>query len=243
LQIQRQVIDDEEYLELQAEEKAEKDRIRLEVDSKLKKKESPALEPYSEVTTTTTTTTTTASSLSLPSQSASLTSQFASLEETIATQTQSPPATRKSLLGRLFGSSSSTTNDYSDEVVGVVGAVDQSSSSSSITTTSSSSSSVTSTTFNVPEEKTDLKNYFMKTSYIIKKGDKKYLFAEIIEPASAAKPIEPTNRSIYKNSDITITEFWQNKLIDTKQIGYIIEDGAEKYGVVPDFDEATISSS
>jgi hypothetical protein len=139
-------------------------------------------------------------------------------------------------------SSSSTTNDYNDEVVDVLGALEQSSSSSSITgttTASSSSSSVTSTTFIVSEEKTNLKNYFMKTSYIIKKGNKKYLFAEIINTPPVPtlltnRPLGPY-KEIYKNDEITITEFWQNKLIDTDQIGYIIEDGAEKYGVVPDF--------
>jgi hypothetical protein len=139
-------------------------------------------------------------------------------------------------------SSTSTTNDYNDEVVDVLGALEQSSSSSSITgttTASSSSSSVTSTTFIVSEEKTNLINYFMKTSYIIKKGNKNYLFAEIINTPPVPtlltnRPLGPY-KEIYKNDEITITEFWQNKLIDTNQIGYIIEDGAEKYGVVPDF--------
>uniref|UniRef100_A0A6C0DD61 OTU domain-containing protein n=1 Tax=viral metagenome TaxID=1070528 RepID=A0A6C0DD61_9ZZZZ len=139
--------------------------------------------------------------------------------------------------GSSSGSSTSTTNDYSDEVVSVVGAVDGSrstgSGSSTTTTASSSSSSVTSTTFIVPKEKTNLKDFFMKTSYIIKKGDKKYLFAEL--GSATAPEIAPVDKVIYKNAEITITEFWQNKLIDTEQFGYIIEDGAEKYGVVPDF--------
>ena len=79
----------------------------------------------------------------------------------------------------------------------------------------------------------------MKTSYIIKKGNKNYLFAEIINTPPVPtlltnRPLGPY-KEIYKNDEITITEFWQNKLIDTNQIGYIIEDGAEKYGVVPDF--------
>jgi len=146
--------------------------------------------------------------------------------------------------GSSSGSSTSTTNDYSDEVVSVVGALEQSSSSGSSTgtTASSSSSSVTSTTFIVPKEKTNLKDFFMKTSYIIKKGDKKYLFAEIINtpPVPTLSTIVPSYKEIYKNHEITITEFWQNKLIDTDQIGYIIEDGAEKYGVVPDFDTKNI---
>jgi hypothetical protein len=158
------------------------------------------------------------------------------------------------------GSSSSTPVEYSDEIVGVVGAVDGSNSSSSSgsssstgstgssgsssstgSTGSSGSSSSTGSTgssgssaetkISVPSTKTTMQNFFIKTSYIITKNNQKYLFAEIIDKVSAATT--NNNNEIYNKDDITITEFWQNKKIVMNLEGYSIEDGAEKYFVVP----------
>lgn len=87
---------------------------------------------------------------------------------------------------------------------------------------------------------TKLKDFFMKTSYIITKNGQKYLFAEVETAPSTTISATNTNKQIYNNDGITITEYWQNKTITNELDGYSITDGTEKYFVVPGFDINTI---
>jgi len=153
-----------------------------------------------------------------------------------------------SVVGAVDGSNSSGTSststpvEYSDEIVGVVGAIDGSNSSSGSSGTGTGSSAETK--ISVPSTKTKMTEFFIKTSYIITKNNQKYLFADIIDPVPAPAPepeVTPTNNSIFQNADITITEFWQNKKIVMNLEGYSITDINEKYFVVL-IDDDTINN-